>query len=672
MSNKQVVIKDENVSTAIEEGLKILEATEDEVEIEIIEKGKSGFLGVGSRLAKVQLTLNEEKKDFKNEEESSTNKKSKIKVESDSEVKDKEEIVTIEDNNIMLNKKIKDKYPIIKGDQRVNLYLNSELIEESIIISEDDNVKVQTVDKKPISEIDVRVTEDKLKAFLKVNYEVGAQFSPKIMPPSGDNEILITTEKKKEIEPKKFSLDDLHRKLDELDIVYGIQKEALRMALENPGEEFLVAQGDEPKEGIDAKIEYLFEENGKSEIPEDADRIDYFSLDQVTSVEQGEVIAKKHPLKVGKAGMDVYGNEIEVEAPQDIQWKYKDGVQIIGDKAVATRAGRPIVKGEVLFVIPTYIVNGDVDASEGNIDFDGDVVIKKNINENFSVKAGGKIVVYENVNQAYLEAAGVIDVKGNIIGSEIVTGKLAVYYENATRYLSKVAKRIGELKKAIAQLKNHKSFKTKDLEERGDKQIIQLLLDTKYKMITELLVKFYELSEEINQEEVVDELVVLLNELKEKINKYGACKINNIEELSTLKEEIEDVCSLLNRYSFEDADIKTSYVQNSELKANGSILIKGQGGYNSNLDAGKKVIISGRKGVFRGGKIRAHDKVFVKELGSPGVSKVEVYVSEEARIISDKVYVNVLINIGGRKHRFQKVWVDMSACLDDKGIISIT
>ena len=49
-----------DVETAVELALKDLKADRDDVEVEVLEESSSGFLGIGSKLAKVRVSVKED------------------------------------------------------------------------------------------------------------------------------------------------------------------------------------------------------------------------------------------------------------------------------------------------------------------------------------------------------------------------------------------------------------------------------------------------------------------------------------------------------------------------------------------------------------------------------------------------------------------------------------
>jgi len=129
---------------------------------------------------------------------------------------------------------------------------------------------------------------------------------------------------------------------------------------------------------------------------------------------------------------------------------------------------------------------------------------------------------------------------------------------------------------------------------------------------------------------------------------------------------------LSNIYSKIDnprASVYANYIQNSNVKVTGNIIIEGKGAYNSILEAGGDVKITGLPGVFRGGRIKAGKAVIVRELGSIGGSRVDVQVDADGRIAAERVFDNVFINIGGRLLVLNKEMRNINARLDHNGQI---
>lgn len=665
---REIIIKDRNVETAIKEGIAILGVNKENADIIVLDRGKRGFLGLGRRMAKVKIRMkaygrkNEGKLiNQKNDQLANGNQKGKV-----------EDLIRIENNTIYLNELVEEKYPVIRAEENVSLYKGKKLINGPTVVTNDEEITIKVKDVEPGNRIDINISDDKLKVFLKITRQVGVRYKPVILPaPEKDVDILIGVEKIEEVFPDKIQPETVHNELKKLNICFGIKEAEIQKAIDNPGQEYLVAEGKPPEESIDGYIDYIFQlKFDKQNKWQDEDKIDYFSQNQINSVQQGEVLAVMYPAQRGKPGYDVFGEEIKVKEPKKVDWNIEDGVKIVEDKAVATRSGRPVIRNGKLLVNQVYFVKGDVDLKEGNIDFFGDVFISGSIKENFKVKATGIIKVGGSVYHALLDSDEGIFIRNNIVGSTVIAGSLSVYYKNCLSYLYQIMSLLEEMREAILQLKYHIDFKTKVLKKYGVRVLIQFLIDTKYHNITELINKLSNLGAGVDQEKVIKELQEVINNLREKINEKGLSNINDIEELMGLKQQVSMVYDIIKEIDLNQAIIQARYIQSSTVKSSGDILVTREGVFNSTLMAGGKVKLTGEPGVFRGGKVIAKN-VFVKELGSPGGSLVEVTVPKDGQIRAQKVYPNVLIRIGDQSYKFNVEKKNISAHLADNGGLSL-
>ena len=83
------------------------------------------------------------------------------------------------------------------------------------------------------------------------------------------------------------------------------------------------------------------------------------------------------------------------------------------------------------------------------------------------------------------------------------------------------------------------------------------------------------------------------------------------------------------------------------------------------------MIFKGEPGLFRGGKIVANNDIYIKELGSPGGSKVEIQVLANCKIRAQRVYSNVVIKIGEHKHKFNYDYGNITVYIDSAGKLQI-
>ncbi len=193
----------------------------------------------------------------------------------------------------------------------------------------------------------------------------------------------------------------------------------------------VVAKGKPPVEGHDAKIEYFFntDPHVKPALNEDGS-VNFFELNTVNHVKEGDLLARRTPEDRGQDGVDVFGNPIRPKQVTAVTLRYGHNIIVSEDKNELTSA----VNGHVQLIDGSVFVSDlleitNVDNSTGNIQYDGAVHISGNVIENFSVEAGGTVTVDGVVEGAHIVSGGdiiiargmngmgkgVLEAKGNVV-----------------------------------------------------------------------------------------------------------------------------------------------------------------------------------------------------------------------------------------------------------------
>lgn len=194
-------------------------------------------------------------------------------------------------------------------------------------------------------------------------------------------------------------------------IVSGIQMQAVQNHFQTAGvycTDVVVAQGTEPRQGRDAKIEYYFNTDMKIQptLREDGS-VDYFHLNMINPCHVGDVLAKIIPEDAGEEGINIFGVRVKPREVKRAVLKYGHHVELTPDKL----AIKSLVEGHVMlvedkvFVSDVYTVE-NVDLSTGNIDFSGSVQINGNVANNFVVRSGGNVIINGVVEGAHIYAQG--------------------------------------------------------------------------------------------------------------------------------------------------------------------------------------------------------------------------------------------------------------------------
>lgn len=181
----------------------------------------------------------------------------------------------------------------------------------------------------------------------------------------------------------------------------------------------VIAQGIPPVQGKDAKIEYLFNSDidAKPTIKEDG-TVDYHDLDLISRVAAGQTVARMIPEDYGKPGKDVFGKEVQPYRVKKVNFKYGNNLAISEDgmSLISKVSGQVTLEGEKVFVSDTYEVPVDVDLSTGNINFDGNVIVRGTVRSGFIVKATKDVTIYGVVEGAEVYAGGNIMINRGVQG----------------------------------------------------------------------------------------------------------------------------------------------------------------------------------------------------------------------------------------------------------------
>ncbi len=247
--------------------------------------------------------------------------------------------------------------------------------------------------------VDLQVSEDRVQAWIRI---------PKTAQGTSD------------ITPIK----DLIKKRG---IKYGVTSDNdIRKFLQNctdPHEKFIVAQGIAPSVGKPAYIEYHFntESDTAGVINEDGS-IDFTARGDSPFVKRGQLLAEKHPMEQPKSGVDVFGETLLVGDVDDVPLEGGDGTQLSEDglQLQSTITGQPSIdiKG-VISVLESFTVNGDVDFKTGNINFNGNVIVKGTVKEGFKVEC--EELTANEINGGIIRIRGDLKVSNGIVNSDIQT-----------------------------------------------------------------------------------------------------------------------------------------------------------------------------------------------------------------------------------------------------------
>ena len=260
--------------------------------------------------------------------------------------------------------------------------------------------------------VDLQISEDKVQAWMRV---------PKSVQGTSDIAPVKTLIKKRGI--KRGIAADLE--------IQEFMKNCT-----DPHEKFIVAQGIPPSVGKPAEIIYNFNTQSDSAgvINEDGS-IDFTARGDSPFVKKGSVLAEKKPMEQPKSGIDIFGETLLVGDVDDVPLEGGEGVELSEDglKLTATITGQPSIdiKG-IISVLESFTVNGDVDFKTGNINFNGNVIVKGNVKEGFIVEC--EELIANEINGGIVKTRGDLKVSNGIVNADIQTeGSIQAKFVNKTK-----------------------------------------------------------------------------------------------------------------------------------------------------------------------------------------------------------------------------------------------
>lgn len=254
-----------------------------------------------------------------------------------------------------------------------------------------ENLYAGTEADEPYARIIVELTRDRMKATIRYDTHAGARLP---------------------------TVDMVKAALNEAGVVYGIDENAIENGIRSLTP-FIAAEGTPPIAGENAYIDRKFNLGvaGKPKISE-AGRADYKDLNLFVLVKENQTLALRIPQTKGTPGTNILGEVVPAQNGRPCPMPEGKNTKVVGEhRLIATVNGQIVDKGARISVEERLELKGGVGVQTGDIDFDGTVSIKGDVEQGFSVKATGDIEIKGSVNGAYVSGRNVY-ISGGITGAD--------------------------------------------------------------------------------------------------------------------------------------------------------------------------------------------------------------------------------------------------------------
>lgn len=186
----------------------------------------------------------------------------------------------------------------------------------------------------------------------------------------------------------------------------------------------MVANAIMPKKGANGYVSYRFDKEHQHKLKPHQNEFgiaDYRELNSIVPIHKNDVIADIVLPTEGTPGMNIYGQELPAEPGEPTKAPLGKNTLLTtdGTKIVAACDGHLIFGNGCFQVEEAVVIKTDVDVSVGNISFFGDIHIKGNVMEGFTINAGKNIKIDGSVFSAEVVAGGDVTIVGGCINSKV-------------------------------------------------------------------------------------------------------------------------------------------------------------------------------------------------------------------------------------------------------------
>ncbi|MCL4539153.1 MAG: FapA family protein [Bacteroidetes bacterium] len=212
------------------------------------------------------------------------------------------------------------------------------------------------------------------------------------------------------VDESDLQVSDIQAALETSGVVYGLESNAAFEAMNNLGKQVLVATGTRHTDGTDGwfeRIKRREETEGESK----------FGISNVYAGETFGIIHKPTP---GSVGVDVYGKKVQPKPGKSINIFTGPNIKRVeSDDAIgleATIDGNLKMGNASAEIIAEYVIRGDIDYSDGEIEFAGSLKVLGDVKGAGSLKIKHNVYIQGSVEDARIISGGTVKVKGSFVG----------------------------------------------------------------------------------------------------------------------------------------------------------------------------------------------------------------------------------------------------------------
>lgn len=237
-----------------------------------------------------------------------------------------------------------------------------------------------------------------------------------------------------------ISVPAIMQVLNDNRVVYGVKHDDIQNICRHKlyEKKILIAEGVPAQNGKDGELinRFAFGKKGIPKANPDGS-VNFKELNLIYNVQKNQVLCDIVAPTDGVKGMTITGQAIAPVRGREVRLPIGRNVLVNqqNTEIIAGISGNLVERHNVLEIDDTFVVDGDIDNSTGNIDFVGNILIKGDVKTGFSVSALGNIKINGVVEAAFVKTSGdltLMGMNGRGGGRLIAEGNLsASFLENA-------------------------------------------------------------------------------------------------------------------------------------------------------------------------------------------------------------------------------------------------
>lgn len=386
------------------------------------------------------------------------------------------------------------KAAIISAVHPVVLKINRIKVNDPTEVTSTDHLSWEISDKP---QYQITISEDQLRAYFTL-YRV-EKYAWKLVNCPASADVSVRAEPNYDLLLSKLTVEQILADFSKTSFIPNLNIPALYAELNNPTYlPVCIAVGKAPVPGTGGRLEPMQQLSMTDEFSslEAPNPLNYLDYPGISSVQPGEVLARKLPPQEGVPGFDVYGGILPSPQPEDISLTPSANISLLpSGEIIALREGRPRItrSGTQMMSIDfpaAYLMPEGREPADGTFIFAGDVIAPQGVREQSIIEALGNVYIRGDVRGTVIAATGSIVIRGKVTDCHLFSGYCGARQQRLYLWPSHLIEEITALRKAARLLEGNLKSRQQTVKYG---LVIMLLLESKCSHIPDLISGLQEL-----------------------------------------------------------------------------------------------------------------------------------------------------------------------------------